>query len=155
MKQEHMRLIWVAVSILALGAIVTFCRAQDEAASPQVSRPDLKVYSVTAPSSASRGTLISVSDVTTNIGNAPAVQSASDIYICTNVNHVTSSSKVSSHAVSPLAAGRSWPWSGSVTVPAAQPLGTNYYIVVADGDQRVVESNYNNNTNYVMIIINQ
>jgi len=154
MNQSYTRLIWAGISVLTLGIVVTFCRAQEEEASPLVARCDLEIYSISAPSSASRGSVISVSDVTTNIGNAAAISSTSDIYICTNVNYVTSGSKVGSHVVAPIAAGRSSAWSGSVTVPAKQPLGTNYYIVVANGNRLAVESNYANNTNYVPIIIN-
>jgi subtilase family serine protease len=152
MKQCYTRFIWAGASVFVLGIGVTFCRGQGD--SVLVLRPDLMVYSISAPSSASRGTSISVSDVTTNVGNASAVQSVSDIYICTNVNYVTASDKVANHAVSLLGVGKSWAWSGSVTVPATQTLGTNYYVVVANGNKQVLESNYVNNTNYVTIIIN-
>ena len=154
MKQNCRRFVWAGVSVLVLVIVVTFSRAQGGGASPQVIASDLEVYSISAPSSATRGTPISVSDVTTNIGNAGAAQSVSDIYICTSVNSVSSSCKVSSHVVGVMAVGGSYLWAGSVTVPSKQPRGTNYYIVVANGNRQVVESNYNNNTNYVMIIIN-
>jgi hypothetical protein len=175
MKQTHKRFIRAGVIVLAAAAVITLCRAQNEGdtASPLPDGeatlsadsssgdlttlsilPDLKVHSVSVPSSASRGEIISVVDVTTNIGNASAALSVSGIYICTDVNHVTSSCWVTNHTTSGIAPGRSWPWTGPVTVPANQPLGTNYYIVVANGNRQVGESNYANNTNYVMIIIN-
>jgi hypothetical protein len=97
---------------------------------------------------------ISVSDVTTNIGTANAVQSVSYIYICTNISSITSTWLVTNHVVAPIAMGKSWPWAGSVTVPSRQPLGTNYYVVVANGNRQVGELNYNNNTNSVVIVIN-
>jgi len=140
--------------VLGAAVAITLCYAQGGGASPLLLRPDLKVHSVTAPGSASRSAVISVSDVTTNIGNANAAQSVSDIYICTNVDSVTTSCWVTNHTTAGVAIGKSWPWSGSVTVSASQPLGTNYYIVVANGNRQVLESNYANNTNYVMIIIN-
>jgi subtilase family serine protease len=144
----------VLAGAVALSAItfVKFCRAQE--AGPLSLLPDLKVHSVSAPSSASRGTSISVSDVTTNIGTANAGQSTSEIYISTNINDVTATWLVTNHTVSAIARGKSWPWSGSVGVPASQPLGTNYYIVVANHDHLLSELNYNNNTNYVAIFIN-
>jgi hypothetical protein len=176
MKQDYRRFICAGVIVLAAAVTITLCRAQNEEdpASPpladgesaqytdpsggedvlQLLRPDLKVHSVTAPSSASPGGVISVIDVTTNVGNAVAAQSVSDIYICPDVNNVTSSRWVTNHTTSGIGPGKSWPWTGPVTVPANQPLGTNYYIVVANGNRQVLESNYANNTNYVMIIIN-
>ena len=158
MKQGDRRLrasfIGAGTLVLTAAVLVTLCRAQGGGASPQTLLPDLMVYSITAPSSASRGAAISVSDVTTNTSAYSAPQSVSDVYICTNVNNVTSSCWVTNHPVAGIAKGKSWPWAGSVTVPATQPLGTNYYIVVANGNRQVNESNYNNNTNYVMIVIN-
>jgi hypothetical protein len=176
MKQGYRQFICAGVIVLAAAVVITLCRAQNEEdpasppltdgeaaqyidpsgedVTPLVLRPDLKVHSVSAPSSASPGGVISVSDVTTNIGNAPSVLSVSDIYICTSINNVTSSCWVTNHTTSGIAPGKSWPWTGPVTVPANQPLGTNYYIVVANGNRQVSESNYANNTNYVMIIIN-
>ena len=154
MKRSCVRFLWAGISVLAVGVVATFCRGQGGTVSPLVTRPDLKVHSISAPGSASRSASISVSDVTTNIGNATATGSTSDIYICPNVNNFIAGCKVGSHAVAGIAAGRNSTWSGSVTVPAAQPLGTNYYIVVANGNRSVLESNYANNTNYVMIIIN-
>lgn len=153
MKQNYARFTGVSAIVLAV-AVVTLSLAQSGGITPLVLRSDLKVHSITAPSSASRSASISVSDVTTNIGNASATISQSDIYICTNVNYVTASSKVGNHTVAPIAPGGSFSWAGSVTVPATQPLGTNYYVVVANGNKQVLESNYGNNTNYVMIIIN-
>lgn len=176
MKQSYTRFVWAGVIVLAAAVVITLCRAQNEGdtASPPLADgeatpytdtsgvdvtpfallPDLKVYSVSAPSSASRGTTISVSDVTTNVGNVGSPQSVTDIYICTDVNHVTTSCWVTNHTTAGIQVGKSWPWTGPVAVPANQPLGTNYYIVVANGNRQVNEANYANNTNYVMIIIN-
>ena len=142
-----------AVAVSAI-TIVRLCHAQGGGVGPLVLAPDLKVHSISAPGSASRGTSISVSDVTTNFGTANAIQSTSDVYICTNLNSVTSGCWVTNHIVAPIAKGKSTTWSGSVTVPASQHLGTNYYIVVANGNRLVGELNYNNNTNSVVIVIN-
>lgn len=175
MKQGYRQLIAAGMIVVATAVVISLCRAQDqvdtgspplsdEAAqssgltdggvSPQIVLADLKVHAVTAPSSAQRGTAITVSDVTTNVGGLNELQSVSDIYICTDVDNVSSSCWVTNHITAGIAKGKSWPWMGPVTVPASQPLGTNYYIVVANGNRQAIESNYNNNTNYVMIIIN-
>src|ERR1051326_1035546 len=172
MRQGTRRFIWTGMIVLAAAVVITLCRAQDEedAALPpmddeeatlgagsaaeefiiQSLLPDLRVHSVSAPGSASPGSVISVSDVTTNTGNAFAAQSKSDIYICTDVNNVTSACWVTNHIVAGIGPGRSTTWSGSLTVPANQPVGTNYYIVVTNGNRQVLESSFANNTNYVM-----
>lgn len=174
MKQGYRQLIAAGMIVVATVVVITLCRAQgegdttvpplsdDEAAqssglldggaSPQIVLGDLKVHAVTAPSSAQRGTAITVSDVTTNVGGLLVGQSVSDIYICTDVNTV-SGCWLTNHTTAGVAKGKSWPWQGPVTVPTSQPLGTNYYIVVANGNRQALESSYNNNTNYVMIII--
>lgn len=150
MSQTRKHLIWTGMIVLAATTIVAFSRAQE----PLLSLPDLEVFSVTAPNSGTRGMPISVGDVTTNIGAANAAQSYTGYYLCQNTNSVSSGSFLANHITSGVAKGKSWPWSGSVTVPATQPLGTNYLVVVANYLKSLAESNYVNNTNYVMIIIN-
>jgi subtilase family serine protease len=152
-SRSSKQFIWAAIIVLGGAAVVTLCRAQGGGASPQLLYPDLRVYSISAPSTARRGTAISVSDTTTNAGTAPAVLSVSGIYISTSLSNVGSATWVTNHSTSGININSSWPWAGSVTVPAAQPLGTNYYVVVANSNRQVSESNYYNNTNYVMIVI--
>lgn len=43
---------------------------------------------------------------------------------------------------------------GSVTIPAGQPTGQNYFIAVCDVSNTVVEANENNNTNVVPVTVN-
>jgi hypothetical protein len=112
------------------------------------------VYSVTAPSSGTRGLPISIGDVTTNIGTANAIQSETGYYLCQSLGRVSSSCYLTNHLTAGIAKGKSWPWTGTVNVPATQPVGTNYLVVVANYLRSINESNYANNTNHVMIIIN-
>jgi len=182
MKNTNKRFSWATVGILVLGMAVVLCRAQDDGTSsqqdqsaltgeqaaagneqpalasdedvaPLFSLPDLEVDSISAPASASRGSVISVSDTTTNVGTANATSSTSSIYICADPNNVSPSDWVTNHTVSGIAKGKSWTWAGSVKVPAGQPLGTNYYVVVANSYRSVGELYYDNNTNYVPIVI--
>jgi hypothetical protein len=53
-----------------------------------------------------------------------------------------------------LGPGGTFSWSGTFTIPSDAPIGTNYLYDVADGSGIIRESNDNNNTNMVMIIIN-
>lgn len=175
MKQGYRQLISAGMIVVATAVVISLCRAQDAGdtvspplsdaeaaqssalsdggASPQIVLADLKVYSVTAPSSATRGALISVGDVITNVGGVNIAQSVTDIYICPDVDNVSSSCWVTNHIEPGIAKNKSATWFASVTVPPSQTLGTNYYIVVANGNRQALESSYKNNTNYVMIII--
>jgi len=153
-SQTHKHFIWAGIIVLAAAAVVAFSHAQDGSVAPLAPLPDLEVHSVTAPSSGTHGMPISVGDVTTNIGTANAIQSFTGYYLCRSFNSVSSSCFLTNHITSGVAIGKSWPWRASVTVPATQPLGTNYLVVVANYLRSLTESNYANNTNYVMIIIN-
>lgn len=149
-KRKHFNLAVVAFGVVAV--VGTYCLAQGDSIDALL--PDLKVHSVSAPGSASQGASISVSDVTTNAGTASAGQSWSSIYITTNLNDISATWLVTNHNVAAIAKGKSSTWSGNVTVPASQPLGGNYYVVVCNPNHQVGESNYNNNTNSVAITIN-
>jgi len=154
MSRSCKQFIWATIIVLAGAAVVTLCRAQGGGASPLVLLPDLQVYSISAPSTAQRGTTISVSDTTTNTGTANAVQSISGIYICTSLSSVSSSCWVTNHNTAGVKINGSTTWGPiPVTVPTTTALGTNYYIVVCNSNRQVGESNYFNNTNYVMIVI--
>lgn len=150
MSKSFARIIFSTVAALTVAVAATLCRAQFGI---EALAPDLVVHSVSAPATASQAALISTSDVTTNIGTASATASVSGVYMTTNLNEVTASWWLGNHNVAPIAKGRSTTWSGNVTVPASQPLGTNYYVVVANINRQVTELNYNNNTNYVIIVI--
>lgn len=116
--------------------------------------PDLQVWTNSAPASATRGNSISVSDVTTNASTlASAGASTTYLYVHTNLN-VSSITPVGTHSVSAMGPRGKVTWSGAVTVPVGQPLGTNYFITVCDKPNNVTESNENNNTNKCVIIIN-
>jgi hypothetical protein len=150
-RQTHKYLVWAGIGVLAVATVVTFSRAQ---APPPASLPDMEVHSITAPSSGTHGMPISVVDVTTNIGTANGAQSITAYYLCQSLTGVSSSCWITNHTTSGVAKGKSWPWGGNVTVPASQPLGTNYLVVVCNYNKLLAESNYFNNTNHVMIIIN-
>ena len=152
MSRSCKQFIWATIIVLAGATAVRLSHAQGGGSSPLILLSDLQVHSVSAPTTVKRGEVISVSDTTTNTGTASAVQSVTGIYISTNLNNV-SSFWITNHITSGLAVGQSWPWAGSVTVPTNQPLGTNYFVVVANSTRIVSELNYYNNTNYVMIMV--
>ena len=116
--------------------------------------PDLIIASVSATNTASQGATIAFSDVTKNLQYFTPSSFYDYIYICTSSNGLDASCYVTNHIVPvALGPGGTYSWSGTITVPAGTPLGTNFLCDVADGMGTIKESNPNNNTNSVMIII--
>jgi len=154
MSRSCKHFIWATIIVLAGATAVRLSHAQGGGSSPLILLPDLQVQSISVPTTVKRGEVISVSDTTTNTGTASAVLSVSAIYICTNLNNVSSSCLVTNHDVAGIYINSSTTWGPiSVTVPTTTALGTNYYIVVANCNRQVGELNYYNNTNHVMIMV--
>jgi subtilase family serine protease len=106
--------------------------------------PDLTA-SVTAPSRASAGGTIAVTDTTTNKGNGAAAASTTDLYLSTNITLDSADVFLGSRMVPALNAGASSTASTSVQVPPATATGTYYVLAKADGDGVVAESVETNN----------
>jgi hypothetical protein len=161
MTRENRPFFWAAIMIaLAAMTVVPFrMLAQDaggDGIQPQTSLPDLVIPTVNAPSTAVQGAQIPISDVTSNQGAGYALSSFYDyIYLCTSSNGLSGSScLIASHLITSLMVpGASVSWSGSFTIPDTAPLGTNFICDVADGTSIIKESNPNNNTNSVVIVI--
>ncbi len=116
--------------------------------------PDVIIASVSATNTAAQGASIAFSDVTKNLQYYTWSSFYDFIYICTSSNGLDASCYVTNHIVPvALGPGATYSWSGTIVVPAGTPLGTNFLCDVADGPGTVKESNPNNNTNCVMIII--
>lgn len=113
--------------------------------------PDLTITALSAPGSAARGATISVIHTTKNVGNALAATSSSRFHLCTN--NIACGYR-NQQAVPLLAVGASKTLTNTTfSVPADQPLGTNYVVVVC-GDG-LVEANKANNTNSIPIVITE
>ena len=143
----------MVLAALTAGSWRTYAQSGD--ASPLLfGLPDLIIASVSATNTAAQGANIAFSDVTKNLQNITLSSFYDYIYICTSSNGLDASCYVGNHIVPvTLGPGATYSWSGTFTVPAGTPLGTNFLCDVADGMGTIKESNPNNNTNCVMIII--
>lgn len=118
------------------------------------SKPDLVVLSQSAPSSAARGSTISVSCVAKNIGSANAGSSYVKYYLSTNSTYSSGDIYLDYDPVSSLAPNATSPESESFVIPTTLSSGTWYLLFKADANNQVNESNENNNVAYKVISIN-
>lgn len=163
MTRVNRRSISVAGIIILVGVYVLTCRtfAQDDGSSASgqagpllFGLPDLIIASVSATNTAARGATIAFSDVTKNLQYYTPSSFYNYMYICTSSNGLDASCYVTNHIVPvALGPGATYSWSGTIVVPTGTALGTNFLCDVADGMGTIKESNPNNNTNCVMIII--
>lgn len=115
---------------------------------------DLAVFSVTAPASVTRGSQAAVSDVITNKATLyGAGISVACLYLNTTPT-ITGAANLGTHTTVTLAPKGKTTWSGNVNIPANQPTGQNYYIVVTDCQNQVIETDENNNTNSTPVTVN-
>ncbi len=162
MTQGNRQYLWAAIMIVVAAMTVLPYRAQAQDGGsggpllPPLALPDLVIASVTVTNSANLGDQIPISDVTSNQSGYTRGSFYDYIYLCTSSNDLTSSCLLESHLIPTLMGpGATYSWSGTITIPQGTALGTNFVCDVADGSGIIKESNPNNNTNSVMIIINQ
>jgi subtilase family serine protease len=113
--------------------------------------PDLGLSSLTLPTSIRAGSVMSVSDVTNNLGGATAGPSTTAYYLSTDVVLGAGDVLLGSRVVAALGAGMSDAGTVTLTVAASTPPGTYYVIGRADAADEVVEALETNNT-YVRTI---
>jgi len=116
--------------------------------------PDLIVSLITAPTSAVRGSTISVTDTTKNNGGGDAGASTTKLYVSTNTTWDAGDTYLGSRSVPMLAAGASSAGSTSVTIPSGIATGPYYIIALTDDGNVVVETNEINNKKTKAITIN-
>jgi len=110
--------------------------------------PDLVVAALSAPTTASAGATITVSDTTRNQGGGTAGPSSTTLYLSTNTTLDAGDVVLASRAVATLAASAASTGSTPVTVPSDTPAGRYYLIGAADAGDGVVETLETNNTRY-------
>src|SRR5207247_397702 len=115
-------------------------------ASIVIALPDLQVSALSAPSSALRGSAITVTDTSKNFGTGPAAASTTSVSLCLDSILDPGDTLIGSRPVGVLGGGSSSAGSTLVTIPADATPGTYYLIVLADGGQTVAESIETNNT---------
>lgn len=107
--------------------------------------PDLIISSLSVPSSANAGQVISISDTTKNQGIGAAGASTTKFYLSTDATYNKGDTYLGKRRVIALAADASSSGRIRVTIPAGTPAGSYYIIAVADADRVVTESNERNN----------
>ena len=113
--------------------------------------PDLGLTSLTLPASIRAGSVMSVSDVTNNLGGAAAGPSTTAYYLSADVVLGAGDVLLGSRVVPALGAGMSDAGTLTLTVAASTAPGTYYVIGRADAADEVVEALETNNT-YVRTI---
>ena len=117
--------------------------------------PDLTVATLTVPSTATAGTVISVSDGVKNLGAEAAGASTTRFYLSSNA--ILDASDIllaETRAVGPLAPNATDTGSTAVTLPSGVS-GQFYLVAVADATAAVAESTETNNMTLRLITISQ
>jgi subtilase family serine protease/subtilisin family serine protease len=114
---------------------------------------DLNIADLSAPSTASPGNSIVITDTTRNIGAGDAGSSVTQLYLSSNSALDPSDILLDNRSVPVLAAGASSTGSTTVTVPGNTAAGNWYIIAKADGEELVAETSESNNTYARMITI--
>ena len=114
---------------------------------------DLRITSLTVPSTAGPGQSITITDRTKNQGGAAAEPSTTLFYLSTNSTIDAADTLLGSRAVPALAAGASSYGSTTVTISEGTASGSWYLIAMADGEEVVIETSETNNTSYKLITI--
>ena len=108
--------------------------------------PDLVVAALAVPANAAAGSVIAVSDTTSNTGGGSAGASVTRFYLSTNATVDAGDVLLGSRSIGPLAAAASSVSSSSLTIPATTPGGLYYVVATADANAQVVETTETNNT---------
>jgi hypothetical protein len=117
--------------------------------------PDLIVSTLTAPTSAVRGTTISIGDTTKNKGCGTAGASTTKFYLSTNttinigVDYELGTRPVPSLGTNAVSTGTT-----GIVIPVGIPIGKYYIIANSDDANVVVEGNEGNNKKTKVITIN-
>ena len=108
--------------------------------------PDLDITALSAPSAASPGQTIPITDTTKNAGGGEAGPSETQIFLSKNSSISADDILAGSRNVPALAAGASSAGSITFTIPEATATGTWYIIAKADGPGALAETSETNNT---------
>lgn len=114
---------------------------------------DLAISALSAPSSATRGSVVQVSDTTVNLGTGQSPPSVTKLYWSATPSFTSAAVQLDSHAIAALAPGaNSGPVTSSVAIPAGAS-GANFVLAVADATSAATESNESNNTRAVRVFV--
>jgi subtilase family serine protease len=108
--------------------------------------PDLTISSMSAPTTASAGQSIVVTETTKNVAGGITDPSLTQLYLSANTTLDASDILIGSRTVPALAAGAGSSGSTTVTIPQGTAVGTWYIIGKADAGGVVIEISESNNT---------
>jgi PKD repeat protein len=108
--------------------------------------PDLDVSSLTAPSQATAGAAISVTDTTRNSGGSSAAASTTRFYLSTNTTVDAADRLLGSRSVGVLTVDQTNSIATALTIPSGTAPASYFIIAVADGANAIAESVETNNT---------
>jgi subtilase family serine protease len=114
---------------------------------------DLVILSFSAPTSAKRGTNISIGDATRNRLAGTAGASTTAFYLSADTTLNGGDTLLGSRAVPSLAGGATSSGTTTVTIPAGTTAGAYYLIWKADNGGVITETDETNNTKYKAITI--
>ncbi len=131
------------------GSVVTEFNEQNNsscsATTIRVDFPDLVMTSLSGPTSATKGTAISLANTVKNQGGSDAGNFTIRYYLSSDTTITTSDTLLGSRTVSSLAAGAVNTATTTVTIPSTLSAGTYYLGAIADYNNALTESNENNN----------
>lgn len=110
--------------------------------------PDLAASGLSAPSTASAGASLTLSETTRNQGAGPADASVTQYFLSANISLDAGDAAIGSRSVPALAAGANHAGSAVVTLPAGTATGLWYLIAKADAGGEIAETVETNNTTY-------
>lgn len=117
-------------------------------------KPDLVVINETAaPTAAAPGGLISTTCTVKNQGNGPAGYSYLRYYLSTNNTYDNNDTYLGYDFVGGLTSGQTSDEDVSFNLPSTLTSGTYYILFRADNNDKVDESNENNNLTYIQITV--
>jgi uncharacterized membrane protein YgcG len=118
-----------------------------------IAAPDLTITTASAPTTGSPGGIAAISWTVENAGTGSTVTNWYDEVYFNNTNSLTGATYLGYWytPTTPLAPGATYTQSPGLAIPAGAASGTNYFIIVTDYGNNVVESNENNNTYAVPI----
>ena len=111
----------------------------------RTANPDLIIFSLTAPSSASPGQNINISDTTKNDDLGGTLQTVTVFYLSADSTLGSGDVLLGNRLVPILSAGASSSGTTNVTIPPETTAGSYYIIAVADGSNIVFETDETNN----------
>jgi subtilase family serine protease/subtilisin family serine protease len=136
---------WVAIKVDAGDAVAETHETNNVALRQLQIGADLRVTTLTVPTTVAAGAVVTMSDTTRNQGTTAAAASTTRYYLSLDVILDGADTPLGSRAVPALSSGTSSTGSAAVTIPTATAAGVYYVLAKADADSVVPETVESNN----------